>query len=139
MTNAAAEKAIFQAALFIADPAQLAEYLDVSCQDNAEMRRRAESLLAASEDENFMRGQAMDSVLESPERDVVYRTCPGLGEQPGDQVGNYKLLQRIGLVILHKSVRFPPGLSRRDHNWLATKVQQDVVALRRACPGGSHD
>ena len=29
-----------------------------------------------------------------------------------------------GLVVLHKSVRFPPGLSRRDHNWLATKASK---------------
>ncbi len=28
------------------------------------------------------------------------------------------------LVVPHKSVRFPPGLSRRDHNWLATKASK---------------
>ncbi len=28
------------------------------------------------------------------------------------------------LVVLHKSVKFPPGLSRRDHNWLATKASK---------------
>ena len=39
--------------------------------------------------------------------------------------------------LVHHSIRFPLGLSRRDHNWLATHSVKKRSALRRACPGGS--
>ncbi len=42
-----------------------------------------------------------------------------------------------GLVVLHKSVRFPPGLSRRDHNWLATKAAQDISLSVGPVPAGA--
>ncbi len=41
------------------------------------------------------------------------------------------------LVVPHKSVRFPPGLSRRDHNWLATKAQQDISLSVGPVPAGA--
>ena len=64
MSNASTEKAIFQAVLFISDPDERAEYLEVACQDDAELRRRVEALLASSENPVFMRQQAMESVIE---------------------------------------------------------------------------
>ncbi len=42
-----------------------------------------------------------------------------------------------GLVVLHKPVRFPPGLSRRDHNWLATKAEQDISLSVGPVPAGA--
>ncbi len=41
-------------------------------------------------------------------------------------------------VVVHNSIRFPLGLSRRDHNWLAITVSK-VFGSPRACLGGSND
>ncbi len=38
--------------------------------------------------------------------------------------GRATLARRASLVILCKSLRFPPDLSRRDHSWLATKTSK---------------
>ncbi len=37
--------------------------------------------------------------------------------------------RRASLVVLHKSVGFPPGLSRREHNWLATKAEHQMEIM----------
>ncbi len=74
---------LFAAALALADPAERAALLERECADNSELRREVESLLAAHE-------QA-----------IPYFNQPTVAldvslEKPGDKIGRYKLLQRIG-------------------------------------------
>lgn len=59
-----AEKLIFQAALFISDARQRAEYLQVACQGDSDLLTRIEALLRAAEDNNsFMRRPAISSIV----------------------------------------------------------------------------
>src|SRR5262249_44373627 len=79
---------IFSAALELETPAARAAYLDQECGDDAQLRRRIESLLESHKEA----GSFMDS------------SAPPLGptikqpfvESPGTVIGPYKLLQQIG-------------------------------------------
>ena len=80
---------IFLAALEKSSPEERAAYLDIACGDNAELRSRVERLLDAH--------PKVASFLESP--------APGISEtldqsaaseQPGTQIGPYKLIEEIG-------------------------------------------
>jgi serine/threonine protein kinase len=84
------EAALFDAAMDL-PPEQRAAYLDQACGDDAALRQRIESLLKASE--------SQCEFLDSP-RDLERGPTPQLtvppSEKPGDRIGRYKLLQRIG-------------------------------------------
>jgi hypothetical protein len=85
------EAAIFDAALACATPQERAAYLDQACAGQPELRQRIESLLAGHE-------QAM-GFLENPQaaaaRPTVRLNLPP-EERPGERIGRYKLLQKIG-------------------------------------------
>src|SRR5262245_19389978 len=84
------DKAIFNAARQIEDPAAREEYLRVACRDNAEALQRIKSLLQVHAE--------AESFLESPPLPAFAPTItePPLPEKPGTQIGPYKLLEQIG-------------------------------------------
>ena len=83
------ERSIFLAARDIADPAQRATYLEKQCGNNAALRLHIEELIAAE--------AKLGGFLVRPHADVE-RTedFAPIVEQPGSQIGPYKLLQTIG-------------------------------------------
>jgi serine/threonine protein kinase/Flp pilus assembly protein TadD len=77
-------KAIFFAALDQPSPEERLRYLDAACGDDRQLRSRVEQLLVAHDQAGqFLGGSGatIDSLA---------------GEQPGSQIGPYKLLQQIG-------------------------------------------
>ena len=88
MKSNSVEESIFNAALDRANPQERRAYLDQSCRDKPELRRRVEGLLSAYGEGEF---------LESPAAglDATAALTP-IGEQPGTVIGPYKLLEQIG-------------------------------------------
>jgi eukaryotic-like serine/threonine-protein kinase len=85
------EAAIFDAALACASPQERAAYLDKACTGKPELRRRIEVLLAAHD-------QAT-GFLQNPQAAAArptVRLALQPEEQPGERIGRYKLLQKIG-------------------------------------------
>ena len=82
----ALERSIFLQAVDVESPEELAAFLDEACQDNTQLRANVEALLEA----NQQTGDLLDlSVMPATiDRSVT--------EQPGTQIGPYKLLQQIG-------------------------------------------
>jgi serine/threonine protein kinase/tetratricopeptide (TPR) repeat protein len=71
-------------------PAERAAFLDQACAGDPERRARLESLLRAEERaKNFM-----ETVPASAERTALAQPHPD--ERPGDRIGRYKLLEKIG-------------------------------------------
>jgi hypothetical protein len=82
------EEAVFEAALKL-PAADRAAYLDQTCADDADLRRRVEVLLGA-----FERAGGFMKQPATPERTVPASLPPT--EKPGDRIGRYKLLEQIG-------------------------------------------
>ena len=83
------EKAIFHSARAIAEPSQRAIYLNAACEGDSALRQRIESLLVASDDA----GAFLESpLLESQDRHAE----AAVDELPGNSIGSYKLLEKIG-------------------------------------------
>ena len=80
-------KSLFLAALEIETEAERAAYLQQACGDNRELREEIESLLDANANPPAVLKQ-MDDVCATIDRPIT--------EQPGTQIGPYKLLQQIG-------------------------------------------
>lgn len=84
-------ESIFAEAVELADPRRRAVFLDDACAGNSQLLNRVNDLLSASaKAESFMSEPA--GIVKLPgelEADPV-------GEQPGDHVGRYRLLQQIG-------------------------------------------
>src|SRR5437764_2040188 len=81
---------LFLAASEKATPAERAAFLDGACAGDAALRRRVEALLMAHDESGgFLEGPGLGpaATADSPP------TAPLPGEQPGEQVGPYKLLQ----------------------------------------------
>lgn len=93
MSSSDLEKAIFQAAILLADPEQRSDYLDAVCQGDAALQARIANLLAASEDDAFMKNRAVDSLLETEQEQ---RAITSADECSIHRVGPYKLLEQIG-------------------------------------------
>ena len=117
------EEGLFNAARQLTDPRQRAAFLDAACDGDAELRHRLDELFAARpEAELFFEqprpgpkmspavaGSPSANAPGSPERIpslsaaavpaetlVVSTDMVGANEQPGERIGRYKLLQRIG-------------------------------------------
>ncbi len=86
MNSLSAEQTAFAAALACATPAERAASLDAHCGDDAALRRRVEALLQAAT-------QAGD-FLEFPA--AAPPPADEISEKPGDRIGRYKLLEKIG-------------------------------------------
>jgi len=79
-------EALFDEALKL-QPEEREALVANACADNSGLRRRLEELLRAAEN-------AGDFLPESP-NDPAAATSP-VTEQPGDRIGRYKLLEKIG-------------------------------------------
>jgi serine/threonine protein kinase/tetratricopeptide (TPR) repeat protein len=89
------ERDLFIAALQIEDPAGRAAYLDKTCGDDAELRRRVEALLAAlGQAGSFLQQPAVAATTDSTPADPSRNS--DRDERPGIIIGPYKLLQQIG-------------------------------------------
>src|SRR6516225_2885580 len=84
------EKEIFFEALEKTTPDERAAYLDAACGGDPLLRQRVEELLAEHfEQDDFMRVSAVRA--GAPEAPALPQM-----EKPGDRIGRYKLLQKIG-------------------------------------------
>jgi serine/threonine protein kinase len=79
-------RAIFDAALEIAEPEQRRAYLDEDCAGDAALRANVEELLRSE--------AAAGGFLADPKREVP-ADIP-VAEREGDRIDHYKLLQKIG-------------------------------------------
>jgi WD40 repeat protein/serine/threonine protein kinase len=87
--NSLDEEAIFKIAAAIPAQDTRSEYLHQVCGDDQALVSRVLNLLRAHEESA--------SFLESPPPGIaVTLDTPSISEQPGDQIGPYKLLQQIG-------------------------------------------
>ncbi|MFN0126293.1 MAG: protein kinase domain-containing protein [Verrucomicrobiales bacterium] len=77
---------LFLEALEKATPAERGAFLDGACRGDAALRSAVETLLANHRDDSF---------LEDPALSLPTGLTPP-SEQPGDRIGHYRLLQRIG-------------------------------------------
>ncbi|HXP62899.1 MAG TPA: serine/threonine-protein kinase, partial [Dongiaceae bacterium] len=84
------EEQLFEAARKLAGAAQRRAFLQAACQDDPALRQRVEQLLEdlPAADEFFT-----DARVEPPTPAAVLGQ---MTEKPGDRIGRYKLLQRIG-------------------------------------------
>src|SRR5437899_3566923 len=84
------EKALFAAARELTEAAQRQAFLDQACADDPLMRRRLEEMLAAqTQAEQFFAQGEMGLGLPGA-------VTVSLSEKPGDHIGRYKLLEKIG-------------------------------------------
>src|SRR5690349_15204489 len=96
------ERDLFLAALEKSDPAERAAFLDNACGKNSALRARLDDLLSSEKEaQTFLEQPA----LSEPAGQVPGRAGTGptgtavlatVIEQPGDRIGRYKLLQKIG-------------------------------------------
>ncbi len=92
------EESIFEAAVAL-DPPARAGYLSRECGQDRALRERVDSLLAAHDRAGaFLEKPAAGISLASTVKVTEGQDsrAPGRTERPGDQIGRYKLLQRIG-------------------------------------------
>ena len=81
------EQEIFESALE-KDPQQRSIYLNEVCADDIELRERVEELLQVHDHAG--------EFLQEPAHQILATDCAPIIEQPGAQIGPYKLLQEIG-------------------------------------------
>ena len=79
-------------------PSERIGFLDDACSGNPSLRAEVEDLLRHHKEDDFL--QAAAFAIDSPgrnggDRDETVRSME-IGEQPGNRVGRYKLLQQIG-------------------------------------------
>ena len=95
------EEEVFDAARKLEDPAERGAYLDRACDDDPKLRERVEALLSihSHAEELFTECfSALRSSADNPESPAAERDLArgGEEEQPGAQIGHYKILQKIG-------------------------------------------
>jgi eukaryotic-like serine/threonine-protein kinase len=83
------EEDLFSEALAIPDPAKRQAYLQQACGDDDALRSRIKRLLQAADRSGRFFGHVDRADAENAEPDEP-------GEQPGDWIGPYRLLERIG-------------------------------------------
>ena len=93
MKSAPSEQVLFAEAQQLASPEARAVYLESACGADVPLRRRVEALLEAAE--------AAGEFLEQPPTELRGDDLPTslaaeLTEKPGDRIGRYKLLEKIG-------------------------------------------
>jgi serine/threonine protein kinase/tetratricopeptide (TPR) repeat protein len=88
LDNLTLEEAIFSAALKIDVAHQRSAYLDETCGNHEELRRRVEALLR--------RFAEAEGPLDRPPASLANTTGESIAERPGTIIGPYKLLEQIG-------------------------------------------
>jgi serine/threonine protein kinase len=86
MAQAEALELIFETAASLTDPGERAAYLDTACAGNNRLRKEVEALLFNHADSQALVAKAF---VNAPSGEVA-------GEGPGDQLGSYRLVRRIG-------------------------------------------
>ena len=77
------------------EPAERAAFLDEACAEDATLRRQVEALLRVhDEPDSLLDGPRID--LGIPREAVAGTIDQSITEEPGTQIGPYKLLQQIG-------------------------------------------
>src|ERR1041385_1923282 len=84
------EATLFEAARQLVDPAQRRAFLELACPGDIVMRQRLEAMLADDNgaDGFFLESRAaLEQVRSNSDKPL---------ERPGDNIGRYKLLEKIG-------------------------------------------
>jgi len=90
-------ESVFLEAKEIDDPAGRAAFLDQACAGSPELRAQVEALLAdASQAESFFEETASNRAAETITLNLGDPESGAPGEQEGQWIGRYRLLQRIG-------------------------------------------
>ena len=96
------EEELFDAAQRLSDPVQRKAFLDAACAKDSSLRRRLDELFAAQQDaEQFFR-EGVEGLTPAGSPSTESRSStetarvPNVTEKPGDRIGRYKLLQKIG-------------------------------------------
>jgi len=100
---ACGEESIFGAAMELQTAEESARYLQEACGGDAELHQRVEALLrCAGQKEDYLERPALGAGVPSPAASIRGPEVPaeegarGTSEKPGDRIGCYKLLERIG-------------------------------------------
>src|SRR5262245_16631648 len=97
MTESSPVESIFFAALEKGTPAERAAYLDDACGGDGELRRQVERLLAAQPRAGeFLEPPVAAFATTVDDPGAGPPTADRPGEQPGERVGPYKLVQKLG-------------------------------------------
>ena len=135
MKAAAREQAVFADALQVATPEARAAFLDAACGTDTTLRRRVEALLHAAE--------RAGNFLEQPQLGLggdLDTTSLGseFSEKPGDRIGRYKLLEKIGeggCGVVYMAEQEEPV--RRRVALKVIKLGMDTRSVDRPVRGGA--
>ena len=96
--QATAEREVFLGALERRDPAERREFLSASCGANVELRDRVEALLREHESAGSFLEQPvwMDKGGMGPHSDLPNGALEEITKQPGEKIGQYTLVRKIG-------------------------------------------
>jgi WD40 repeat protein/serine/threonine protein kinase len=92
------EREVFIEALERPDAKQRSDFLDSACGTNIELRRNVEDLLREADDlGGFLQEPVLAAAARkaSADEDAGFLAAP-ITEQPGDYIGRYKLIQKLG-------------------------------------------
>src|SRR6185436_12707738 len=89
------EETIFNVAVELREPSKRSAYLDLACDGDPALRARLEKMLAADGDSFFEKPIPSPSPADAA---TLAASSPSDAEAmaPGERIGRYKLLQRIG-------------------------------------------
>ena len=93
MKSASPEQALFAEALRCATTEARAAYLDSTCGEDTRLRRRVEALVRAAENAGDFLEHPPTGLSGEAESSLP---ASELNENPGDRIGRYKLLEKIG-------------------------------------------
>jgi hypothetical protein len=90
-------EALFEQALALNGSVERARHLDRACGNDADLRREVEELLrAADQAGGFLAVKPGETAAASDQPQPSLQGESALIEQPGDRIGRYKLLEKVG-------------------------------------------
>ena len=95
------EEEVFDAARKLGDPAEREAYLERACDDDSNLRERVEALLSVHSHAEELFTECISALRSSADNPESPAAASDLArgseeEQPGAQIGHYKILQKIG-------------------------------------------